>query len=104
MFWLAVIGGSLVLLHALLLMILKYRKQDKEKQSYGALIFPRFEIFLLIFALPCISEASAALIKGTSKPTFLHSDKTFSANTFLLKQHWCSHCKDQHLLEQLLVF
>ncbi|KAG8378846.1 hypothetical protein BUALT_Bualt07G0027200 [Buddleja alternifolia] len=64
MFWLAVIGGSLILLHALLLMILKLRRQKKEKQSYGALIFPRFEIFLLILALPCFCEASAALLKG----------------------------------------
>ncbi|XP_057804502.1 uncharacterized protein LOC131019899 isoform X2 [Salvia miltiorrhiza] len=66
MFWLAVIGGGLILLHALLFMILKFKKQIKDKQSYGALIFPRFEIFLLILALPCISEASASLIKGAT--------------------------------------
>ncbi|KAL1568226.1 hypothetical protein AAHA92_03621 [Salvia divinorum] len=66
MFWLAVIGVGLILLHALVLMILKFKKQNKEKQSYGALIFPRFEIFLLILALPCISVASASLIKGAT--------------------------------------
>ncbi|KAG6386568.1 hypothetical protein SASPL_151734 [Salvia splendens] len=66
MFWLAVIGVGLILLHALVLMILKFKKQNKEKQSYAALIFPRFEIFLLILALPCISEASASLIKGAT--------------------------------------
>ncbi|PPR82635.1 hypothetical protein GOBAR_AA38086 [Gossypium barbadense] len=63
MFWLAVIGGSLILLHAFLFFILKYKKRDSEKQgSYGALIFPRFEIFLVIVALPCICQAAAALI------------------------------------------
>ncbi|KAB2001486.1 hypothetical protein ES319_D12G305200v1 [Gossypium barbadense] len=65
MFWLAVIGGSLILLHAFLFFILKYKKRDSEKQgSYGALIFPRFEIFLVIVALPCICQAAAALIAG----------------------------------------
>ncbi|MBA0622027.1 hypothetical protein Godav_007600 [Gossypium davidsonii] len=65
MFWLAVIGGSLILLHAFLFFILKYKKKDSEKQgSFGALIFPRFEIFLVIVALPCICQAAAALIAG----------------------------------------
>ncbi|KAK2663734.1 hypothetical protein Ddye_002308 [Dipteronia dyeriana] len=64
MFWLAVIGGSLVLLHILLLLILKFRKRNYEKQrGYGALTFPRFEIFLVILALPCICKASAALLR-----------------------------------------
>lgn len=66
MFWLAVIGGSLILLHALLVLVLKIRKKSSEKQgSYGALVFPRFEIFLIILVLPCICEASASLVKGT---------------------------------------
>ncbi|KAI8529051.1 hypothetical protein RHMOL_Rhmol12G0195700 [Rhododendron molle] len=64
-FWLAVISGSLMLLHAALLLILRLRKKNSEKQgSYGAFILPRFEIFLIILALPCICEASAALIRG----------------------------------------
>ncbi|KAI9174383.1 hypothetical protein LWI28_016534 [Acer negundo] len=64
MFWLAVIGGSLVLLHILLLLILKFRKRNYENQGgYGALTFPRFEIFLVILALPCICKASAALLR-----------------------------------------
>ncbi|XP_052177031.1 uncharacterized protein LOC127791218 isoform X2 [Diospyros lotus] len=64
-FWLAVVSGCLVLLHAALLFILKLKKKHSEKQgSYGALIFPRFEIFLIILALPCICEASADLIRG----------------------------------------
>ncbi|XWS60752.1 hypothetical protein CRYUN_Cryun07bG0062900 [Craigia yunnanensis] len=65
LFWLAVIGGSLILLHAFLFFILKCKKRDSEKKgSYGALIFPRFEIFLIILALPCICQASAALVGG----------------------------------------
>ncbi|XP_063947909.1 uncharacterized protein LOC108218960 isoform X2 [Daucus carota subsp. sativus] len=67
MFWLAVLGGSLLLLHVLLLLILKFRKTKTEKQKiYGALVLPRFEIFLIILALPCVCEASAALLKGGS--------------------------------------
>ncbi|XP_059442753.1 uncharacterized protein LOC132174986 isoform X2 [Corylus avellana] len=67
MFWLAVIGGSLILLHALLLVILKFRKKNSEKQKgYGALTFPRFEIFLIILSLPCVCEASAGLIRGAA--------------------------------------
>ncbi|XP_051136790.1 uncharacterized protein LOC127255339 isoform X2 [Andrographis paniculata] len=66
MFWLAVIAGSLVLFHALLLAVLKLKNKSKEKQSYGALIFPRFEILLLLLSLPCLCEASASVIQGTT--------------------------------------
>lgn len=66
MFWLGVIGGSLILLHLILLLILKVRDKASEKpKSYGAATFPRFEIFLLILALPCICFASSSLIKGS---------------------------------------
>jgi hypothetical protein len=72
MFWLAIIGGSLILLHALLLVILKFRKKNSEKQKgYGALTFPRFEIFLIILSLPCVCEASAGLIRGNLNICFL---------------------------------
>nr|CAD1834836.1 unnamed protein product [Ananas comosus var. bracteatus] len=67
MFWLAVIGGGLVLLQATILFVLRLRKNDSEKQrDFGALVFPRFEVFLIILALPCICQASAALIRGRS--------------------------------------
>ncbi|KAI6675372.1 hypothetical protein NL676_003278 [Syzygium grande] len=67
MFWLAIIGGSLILLHALLLLILKFKKKTTEKQdSYGALTFPRLEMFLLVLALPSICQASSALIQGVT--------------------------------------
>lgn len=65
MFWLGVICGSLILLHALLLLLLRCRrKNSEERKPYGALIFPRLEIFLIILALPCICQASMALAKG----------------------------------------
>ncbi|KAI4343739.1 hypothetical protein L6164_011051 [Bauhinia variegata] len=65
MFWLAVICGGLIILHAFLLFILKLRKRSTEKQrTYGALTVPRFEIFLIFLALPSICKASAVLIKG----------------------------------------
>lgn len=67
MFWLAVIGGSLILLRALLLVLLRCRRHSSEEhKTYGALIFPRFELFLIILALPCICQASMALVKGTT--------------------------------------
>ncbi|KAJ0985768.1 hypothetical protein J5N97_004124 [Dioscorea zingiberensis] len=64
-FWLAVIGGGLFMLHVGVLLTLKLikTKSDKRKDS-GALIMPRFEIFLTFLALPCICQASATIIKG----------------------------------------
>ncbi|CAN0919020.1 hypothetical protein LINGRAHAP2_LOCUS31212 [Linum grandiflorum] len=65
MFWLAVICGGLILLHAILILIIKYKNGDLQRKiSYGALVFPRFEIALLVFALPCICKASTGLVKG----------------------------------------
>lgn len=66
MFWLAVIGGSLILLHAWVLLVLKLRKDREKKWSYGALVFPRFEIFLTILAIPSICKASVNIVKGGS--------------------------------------
>ncbi|XP_047316838.1 uncharacterized protein LOC124920397 isoform X2 [Impatiens glandulifera] len=65
MFWLAAIAGGLIIFHGFLLLIMKLRRKEPEKQkTYGALTLPRFEIFLVILSLPCISEAAAAIIKG----------------------------------------
>jgi hypothetical protein len=64
MLWLAVIGGGLILLHLLLLLYLRLRFRGGTG-SYGALVLPRFEIMLAFLAMPCISQASAALIRGT---------------------------------------
>jgi hypothetical protein len=92
MFWLAVICGGLLVLHAFLLIILKFRKRNSEKPGiYGALVFPRFEIFLLFLALPGICKASSGLIKGNlirhyyfyKAPT-----QTQTPNTRLTHKHW----------------
>lgn len=66
MFWLGVIGGGLILLHVLVLLYfkLRYGRSTEKRQNYGALAFPRLEIMLVILAMPCISQASAALIRG----------------------------------------
>ncbi|XP_056686161.1 uncharacterized protein [Spinacia oleracea] len=64
MFWLAIIGGSLIILHIFLLLVLKLRRNSSRVKTYGALVLPRFEIFLIILAVPCICFASAVIIKG----------------------------------------
>ncbi|XP_062180668.1 uncharacterized protein LOC133885052 [Phragmites australis] len=65
MLWLGVMGGGLILVHALTLLYFKLRYRDKERRhGYEALAFPRFEIMLAILAMPCISQAAAALIRG----------------------------------------
>ncbi|KAM3329419.1 hypothetical protein ACQJBY_026473 [Aegilops geniculata] len=63
MLWLGVIGGGLMLLHLLLLLYLRLRYRGGTGK-YGALVLPRFEIMLAVLAMPCISQASAALIRG----------------------------------------
>ncbi|KAK2993225.1 hypothetical protein RJ640_005193 [Escallonia rubra] len=67
MFWLAIIGGSLVLLHVLLRARLNFtQRRPANEKNYGALVFPRFEIFLINLALPCVCDVSAALVRGVS--------------------------------------
>ncbi|XP_076912233.1 uncharacterized protein LOC143570476 [Bidens hawaiensis] len=66
MFWLAVMGGGLIILHIVFILILKLRKKREKENTYVSLIFPRFEIFLVILAVPCVSAASAFLLKGGS--------------------------------------
>nr|XP_023874654.1 uncharacterized protein LOC111987179 [Quercus suber] len=82
MFWLAIIGGSLILLHALLLAILKFRKQ--RLRGYGVLAFPRFEIFLVNLAVPSICETSAALIRGGTTSGIVVGTLILVAVSFLL--------------------
>ncbi|XP_010546000.1 PREDICTED: uncharacterized protein LOC104818213 isoform X2 [Tarenaya hassleriana] len=69
MFWIAVIGGSLVVLHLLLYLILKFkqRNSEKKKMSFGAFVFPRIELFLLILLLPSVCKAGRSLIQGYFK-------------------------------------
>ncbi|KAL2642981.1 hypothetical protein R1flu_010568 [Riccia fluitans] len=61
MFWLGVVGGGLVLLHILLLVFLRWRTKTSVR---GALTIPRFELFFLVLAIPCICQASAFIIRG----------------------------------------
>ncbi|KAH8966354.1 hypothetical protein BDL97_03G020900 [Sphagnum fallax] len=61
MFWLAVVGGGLILLHVLTLLFLWWRTNFFPK---GALSVPRFELFLLVLALPAMCQASAFTIRG----------------------------------------
>ncbi|CAN6446259.1 unnamed protein product [Victoria cruziana] len=70
MFWLVVIAGSLMLLHAIIVFALKLkgRSLPLKHGSYGALVVPRFELFLIILALPSMCQAGAAVIKGGSTP------------------------------------
>uniref|UniRef100_A0A0E0A3N1 Bacterial Ig-like domain-containing protein n=1 Tax=Oryza glumipatula TaxID=40148 RepID=A0A0E0A3N1_9ORYZ len=62
-FWLAVIAAAFLLLHAALLLYLKLRHRHSHTHV-GALVFPRLELMLVILAMPCVSQASAALIRG----------------------------------------
>ncbi|GKC11471.1 hypothetical protein Tco_1008253, partial [Tanacetum coccineum] len=66
MFWLAVICGGLIILHILFILILKLRKKKEKESTTVSVIFPRFEVFLVILAVPCVSAASASLLKGGS--------------------------------------
>ncbi|TMX04693.1 hypothetical protein EJD97_005775 [Solanum chilense] len=86
MFWLAVIGGSLILLHALVLFVLRLRKDREKKWSYGALVFPRFEIFLTILAIPCICKASVNVVKGGSSAGIAVGILLLGLVSFLLLQ------------------
>ncbi|XP_059449067.1 uncharacterized protein LOC132179363 isoform X2 [Corylus avellana] len=61
LFWLGVGGGSLVIIHFLTLIFLRWRTGTP---AHGILSVPRFELFLLILMLPCISQSSAFVIKG----------------------------------------
>lgn len=61
LFWLGVGGGGLVILHVLTLLFIRWRTQTK---ANGILSVPRFELFLLILMLPCVSQSSAFVIRG----------------------------------------
>ncbi|KAM2014294.1 hypothetical protein ACFX16_044968 [Malus domestica] len=61
LFWLGIGGGSLVVIHVLVLLFLRWRLGTP---VHGILLVPRFELFLLILMLPCISQSSAFVIKG----------------------------------------
>ncbi|KAK8970883.1 hypothetical protein KSP40_PGU018306 [Platanthera guangdongensis] len=71
MFWLAVIAGGLIVLHAIFLLILRSRRRKLEEQKeLGALVCPRLEVFILVLAFPSICQASSTLIRGGSPTEF----------------------------------
>ncbi|KAH7447967.1 hypothetical protein KP509_01G130000 [Ceratopteris richardii] len=61
MFWLGISAMILIFLHLLTLAIFKWKFRSA---ATGALIFPRFELFILIYALPGFCQAVASIIRG----------------------------------------
>ncbi|KAI5604519.1 hypothetical protein BDE02_01G293500 [Populus trichocarpa] len=63
LFWLGVGGGSLLIIHVLTVLFLRWRTGAP---AHGIFSVPRFELLLLILMLPCISQSSAFVMKGGS--------------------------------------
>lgn len=61
LFWLGLGGGSLFTIHILTINFLRWRTG---KSAQGTLSVPRFELLLIILALPCICQASAFVLRG----------------------------------------
>lgn len=61
LFWLSIGVSSLLLLHFVLLVFLRWRIGTAARWT---LLVPRFELLLLILALPCISQSAAFVIRG----------------------------------------
>lgn len=68
MFWLGVGGGSLLIVHFLTLLFLRWRMGTSVK---GMLSVPRFELLFVILMLPCISQSSAFVIRGKKIRTMI---------------------------------
>ncbi|XVF57778.1 hypothetical protein PTKIN_Ptkin07bG0009500 [Pterospermum kingtungense] len=65
LFWLSIGVGSLLIVHFLLLVFLKWRTGTA---AQGILSVPRFELLLFILMLPCISQSSAFVVRGGTIP------------------------------------
>ncbi|KAF9625909.1 hypothetical protein IFM89_027686 [Coptis chinensis] len=61
LFWLGMAGGGLLIIHTLILLFLRWRTGST---IHGTLSVPKFELFLLIFMIPCICQSSAFIIRG----------------------------------------
>ncbi|XP_022750465.1 uncharacterized protein LOC111299513 [Durio zibethinus] len=61
LFWLSIGVVSLLIVHFVLLVFLRWRIGTA---AQGILSVPRFELLLLILMLPCISQSSAFVIRG----------------------------------------
>lgn len=68
LFWLGVGGISLLIAHLVIFLFLRWRTQ---KSVHGILSVPRFELFLLILMLPCISQSAAFVIRGKHRSSSL---------------------------------
>ncbi|XP_061368104.1 uncharacterized protein LOC133311102 [Gastrolobium bilobum] len=64
LFWLGVGGGCLLSVHAFMIFFLRHRTG---RPPQGNLSFPRFELFLMILMLPCLSQSSTFVIQGGTK-------------------------------------
>ncbi|KAJ0113031.1 hypothetical protein Patl1_03033 [Pistacia atlantica] len=61
LFWLGVGCSSLLIIHFLTLLFLRWRIGTP---AHGMISVPRFALFLLILMLPCICQSSAFVIRG----------------------------------------
>ncbi|KAL4378803.1 hypothetical protein GQ457_02G021090 [Hibiscus cannabinus] len=61
LFWLSIGVGSLLMLHFVLLVFLRWRIGIAARWMISV---PRFELLLLILALPCVSQSAAFVIRG----------------------------------------
>ncbi|XP_039009971.1 uncharacterized protein LOC120138597 [Hibiscus syriacus] len=61
LFWLSTGVGSLLMLHFALLVFLRWRIGAAARWMISV---PRFELLLLILALPCVSQSAAFVIRG----------------------------------------
>lgn len=61
LFWLGVGGVGLLVTHTLIFLFLRWRIHSS---AYKIFSVPRFELFLLILMLPCISQSAAFVIRG----------------------------------------
>ncbi|TKY63063.1 hypothetical protein E2542_SST12928 [Spatholobus suberectus] len=64
LFWLGVGGCCLLLVHVFMIFFLRQRTG---RPPQGSLSVPRFELFLLILMLPCLSQSSIFVIKGGTR-------------------------------------
>ena len=74
LFWLGVGGGCLLLFHVFMIFFLRHRTG---RSPQGSLSVPRFELFLLILMLPCLSQSSTFVIKGKQLATTLSISVTY---------------------------
>ena len=75
-----------MLVHILILLLLQLRKSiwQTDGPKSGALVIPRFEMFLLILALPCMCQVATFLIKDGSITAIITSALLLGIPTTIL--------------------